>query len=353
MAATKRGTPKLSVEPIKTVPELERILTTASSGLVVSMRALKGDILILGVGGKVGPTLARLAKNAVEASGISRRVIGVDVFPGKDERRRLEDAGVETIKADLMAPGSFDALPDAENIVYMVGRKFGSTGAEWQTWMTNVHLAGLAGRRYAKSRMVAFSSGNIYPFLPIGSGGATESTPPSPVGEYAISCLGRERMFDYYANEAGAKVLHFRLNYAVELRYGVIVDVATKVWAGEPVDVTMGNANVVWQGYAGSVALQCFALAASPARVLNVTGPEIVSIRWLATRLGELMGKKPIIVGQESPTALLSNAAPCHKLFGYPEVSVEKAVEWVAYWTMSGGSTLNKPTHYETRDGKY
>ena len=348
-SATRAAT----VKPIKTAAELEDRLSQPSQSLLEAMKRLRGDILILGAGGKVGPTLARMAARAVDGSGVKRKVIGVDFFPDPKQRKLLEKAGVETVKADLMECGAFEALPDAENVLYMIGRKFGSTGAEWGTWMTNVHLTGLAARRYSKSRVVAFSSGNIYPFLPLASGGATESTPPSPLGEYAMSCLGRERMFDYYANEAGAKVLQFRLNYAAELRYGIILDVATKVQNGTPVDVTMGHVNVAWQGYVSSVALQCFELAASPARVLNVTGPEIVSVRWMAERLGELLGKRPKIAGEEAPNALLSNAAECFKMFGYPDVSVDTIIEWVAHWIKSGGATLGKPTHYETRDGKF
>ncbi len=349
----KQRAPKLSVEPIKTEKQLDEVLSKPNEQLVASMKRLKGDILILGVGGKVGPTIAQTAVRAIEASGVKRRVMGVDFFPTAASGKRIDDLGVETIKTDLMEKEAFDRLPDAANVMYMIGRKFGSTGAEWGTWMTNVQLAGLAARRYQKSRVVAFSSGNIYPFLPLASGGATESVPTSPIGEYAMSCLGRERMFDYYANEAKAKVLQFRLNYAVELRYGIILDVAQQVWNGTPIDVTMGNVNIIWQGYVSSVALQSFELAASPARILNVAGPETVSVRWMATRLGELMGKKPTFTGEEAPNALLSNSLQCHKLFGYPEVSADKVIEWVAYWIMAGGGTLGKPTHYETRDGKF
>ena len=353
MPRSKPKTPQLKVEPIRSVRALDERLSTPSAQLVEFMKRLKGDLLILGVGGKVGPTLAQLAVRAIEAAGAKKNVIGVDFFPDKAVRKRLAGLGVECVQADLMAVNAFDNLPDAPNVIYMIGRKFGSTGAEWGTWMTNVQLAGLAARRYAKSRVVMFSSGNIYPFLPLASGGATEATPTNPIGEYAMSCLGRERMFDYWANEAGAKVLQFRLNYAVELRYGIILDVATKVMRGTPVDVTMGHVNVVWQGYASSVALQSLELAASPPRILNVTGPEIVSIRWMAERFGELLGKKPKIVGEEAPNALLSNAAQCFKLFGYPQVSVDTVIEWVAHWMMSSGKTLGKPTHYETRDGKF
>ena len=357
--SAKRRSPKKSqtvktvVKPIKTEKELDDLLSEPTPETVEFMTKLKGDLLILGVGGKVGPTIARMAVRAVEASGVKRKVIGVATFRAKGMRAKLDKLGVETCQADLMKPGVIDTLPDAENVLYLVGRKFGSTGAEWDTWAINVHLTGLCAQRYKRSRIVTFSSGNIYPFLPVGSGGATEQTPVEPVGEYAMTTLGRERMFDYFAQHDGTKVLQFRLNYAAELRYGIVHDVATKVWNGAPIDVSMGHVNVVWQGYVCNVALRSLGLAESPARVLNVAGPETVSIRWMVNRLGELMGKEPKIVGEESPNALLSNAASCHKLFGYPQVSVDTMIEWAAYWVAKGGASLGKPTHYETRDGKF
>ncbi|MBN2310248.1 MAG: NAD(P)-dependent oxidoreductase [Candidatus Hydrogenedentes bacterium] len=338
---------------MNTVAELEKRLSEPTRGVIEAVGKLKGDLLILGVGGKVGPTLGQMAAKAVAESGVKRKVMGVSAVYDRGVRERLEKLGVQTIKADLLADGALDKLPDAENVIYMCGQKFGSTGAEWFTWGINVMLAGLAARRYRKSRIVAFSSGNIYPFVPLSSGGATEATPTSPIGEYAMSCLGRERMFDYVAQAEKTKILHYRLNYAAELRYGIVYDIGSKVWQGAPIDVTMGNVNVVWQGYANAVALQSLALAASPARILNVAGPELVSVRWMAGRFAELMGKKAKVVGEEAPTALLSNATQCHKLFGYPAVGADTLIEWVAHWIMSGGASLGKPTHYETRDGKF
>lgn len=328
-------------------------MSEPTPAVVDMMRRLSGDILILGVGGKVGPTLALMAARAREVSGVSRRILGVSTYSMPGLRDRLDAAGIETIRADLLAPGAFDALPDAENVMYMVGRKFGTTGAEGATWATNVFVAGMAARRYRHSRIVVFSSGNVYPFVPVDSGGATEDTQPDPVGEYGMSCLGRERMFDYAASAFGTPVLQFRLNYAVELRYGVILDVARKVWQGEPVDVTMGHFNAVWQQYVSAVALQCFESAAAPPRILNVTGPEVISVRSLARRLGELLEKNPTITGEEASVALLASAAQCHRLFGYPEVSADCLVEWVAHWVKSGGETWEKPTHFDTRDGKF
>lgn len=344
--------PQLLVKPFESVADLEAKLSEPTPGVIETLGGLDGDLMILGAGGKIGPTLAQMAARAFAAAGVKRKLIAVSAVYSKEALKRLKALDVETITTDLLAPGAMESLPDVPNIVYMLGMKFGSTGAEWNTWGVNVHLAGLAASRYRTSRILAFSSGNIYPFRPIGCG-ATEDTPPCPIGEYAMSCLGRERMFDYYSHNAGTKVLHYRLNYAVEMRYGIVYDVGAKVWTGEPIDVTMGYVNVVWQGYANAVALQALALADAPPKVLNVAGPETVSVRWMAERFGALMGKAPIIVGEESPTALLSNGAQCHKLFGYPQYGIDTVVEWAADWIMSGGESLGKPTHYETRDGKF
>jgi len=338
---------------IDSIATLEEIMTRPSERLVAFMRELKGDLVILGVGGKMGPSLAILAARAIEASGVPRHITAVSTFSQPAVRARLESHGIKLHRADVLASGAVDDLPLAENVLYMIGRKFGSSGAEWDTWATNVHAAGLCAKHYAASRVVAFSSGNIYPFVDVDSGGATEMTAPGPVGEYAMSGLGRERMWDYASHHFGTRVLHYRLNYAVELRYGVLLDVAQKVWRGEAIDVSMGYANCVWQGHANSVALQCLGLASSPPSVINVTGLERVSIRSLAEDFGKAMGKPPKIVGNEMPTALLSNATRCHELFGPPEVSIETLFGWIVEWVMRGGETLSKPTHFETRDGKF
>ncbi len=342
-----------ATQSIESVKALESLLTEPSPELVAFFRDLEGDLAIVGAGGKMGPTLARLAARAAEASGRSRRIVAVSSFSQPGLRERLEGFGIDVLPLDLSAPDALDRLPDAPNVIYMVGRKFGSTGAEWNTWATNVVLASRVAERYAGSRIVAFSSGNVYPFVPVHSGGATEDTPPGPVGEYAMTCLGRERAFDYASHQRGTPVVHFRLNYALELRYGVVLDIARKVWNGEPVDLTMGGFNGVWQGYANEVALRALDLAASPPRILNVTGPETISVRWLAERLGSIMGRTPVLVNEEASTALLSNASECHRLFGYPRVTLGQIVEWVARWVMTGGPTLDKPTHFETRDGKF
>ena len=332
---------------------LDDVMTTPREALVQAMKSLEGDIMILGVGGKMGPSLARLARRASDAAGTTRRVIGVSRFSQGNLRQQLYDWGVETISCDLMDADSLAALPDVPNIIFMAGRKFGSTGAEATTWAMNAYLPGLVARRFSQSRLVVFSSGNIYHLSPIAYGGSTEADIPAPTGEYAQSVLARERLFEYFSREQGNLVTIIRLNYAIDLRYGVLYDIGQKVFRGQPVDVTMGHANVIWQGDANAYVLQSFALCATPPAILNVTGPEIVSVRWAANRFADYFGKKAIIEGQEAPTALLSNASRCFSLFGYPNVPLEVMLRWIAHWIEIGGATLDKPTHFETRDGRF
>ncbi|MCX5771746.1 MAG: epimerase [Candidatus Hydrogenedentes bacterium] len=338
---------------VRDIATLESRLAEPPARLVETMRRLNGDLLILGAGGKMGPSLCEMGIRAINASGKPRCVTAVSTFSMPGIRERLETAGVRTLQCNLLDAGAVDALPDAENVIFMAGRKFGSTGAEWLTWAENVLMPGLVGRRYRNARIVSFSTGSIYPLEPVDSGGSTEQTPPEPVGDYAMSCVGRERIFDYCARELQARVLQLRLNYAVELRYGVLVDVASRVWAGLPVDLTMGHFNCVWQAYANAVALMSLELASSPPAILNVTGPETISVRSLAQQFGERMGKKPVFTGQEAPTALLANASKCHQLFGPPNVSLDTLIGWTADWIMAGQEIWSKPTHYETRDGKF
>lgn len=339
--------------PIETEAQLEDALSRPTPGVVADLAHLEGDLLVLGVGGKIGPTLAMMARRALDQAGGRRRVIGVARFSQPGLRKRLEAAGVETCACDLLDREAVQALPDAANVVFMAGTKFGTTGAEAFTWATNAYLPGVVAERYRGARLVVFSTGCVYPLVPVVSGGATEETPPSPVGEYAQSTLGRERVFEHFSRAFGTPVTLLRLNYAVELRYGVVLDLAQRVWHGAPIDLTMGAVNVIWQGDANAVALRCLAIAQSPPTVLNVTGPETLSVRWLAGRLGQLLGREPVFTGQEAETALLSNASRAHGLFGYPEVPVETILQWVAHWVRIGGPTLNKPTHFETRDGQF
>jgi nucleoside-diphosphate-sugar epimerase len=338
---------------IESVAQLEQVMAEPSPALVESLGKLKGDILVLGVAGKMGPTLAMLARRAVEEAGTGAKVTGVARFSRGDLRDRLEKAGVRTIAADLLAPGVLDSLPDAANVVFLVGQKFGSTGNEPLTWAMNVYLPGLVADRFRNSRIVALSTGNVYPFTPVDSGGATEQTPVGPVGEYAQSCLGRERMFHHFSSIHGTPNVLVRLNYAIDLRYGVLLDIATKVHAGKPIDLSMGYANVIWQGDANEAVLRCLEHASTPPEVLNLTGPDTLSVRELATAFGRRFGRDPIFAGQEAPNALLSNAGKYVRWMGPPRVRVECMLDWVAHWVQIGGETLNKPTHYDARDGKF
>lgn len=344
---------QISSPPIASVEELEERLSRPTPELVQLFRELQGDVLVLGVGGKMGPTLATMARRAMDEAGNRAAVIGVARFSQPGVRERLEASGVETVACDLLDADAIHRLPDAPYVVFMVGMKFGTTGAEALTWAMNTVVPAYVAHRYRQSRLVVFSTGNVYPLVPVVSGGATEETPPAPVGEYAQSALGRERVFQYFSARYGTPAVLYRLNYAVELRYGILLDVAQKVWKGEPVPLTMGCVNVVWQGDACAWALRSLALAQSPPLVLNATGPETLSIRYLAHRLGERLGREPRFEGEETDTALLSNAAKAHRLFGYPTVPVEAVIDWVAYWVMHGLPTLDKPTHFEVRDGRF
>jgi nucleoside-diphosphate-sugar epimerase len=302
----------------------------------------------------MGPTLARLAVRAVAAGGGRRRVIGVSRFSEAGLERRLREFGVETIATDLLADGALDRLPDAPNVIFMAGRKFGSTGDEGLTWAMNVYLPGLVARHYRGARLVVFSTGNVYPLVPVESGGATENTPPAPIGEYAQSCLGRERVVACFAARDRTPVAIIRLNYAIDLRYGVLLDVARRVWAHEPVDLTMGHVNVIWQGDANRAVLRALPLATCPPLVLNLTGPETVSIRQVAREFATLLDRpEPVFRGAEAPTALLSDAARAQALLGAPTVPPDRMLRWVANWVRSAGRTYDKPTHFEVRDGRF
>jgi nucleoside-diphosphate-sugar epimerase len=338
---------------IRSEPELEDLLSSPSEADQAAMRALQGDLLILGAGGKMGPSLARRARRAADRAGLSLRVIAVSRFSDPAAARLLRDSGIETISADLLDFDRLAALPDAPNVIFMAGRKFGSSGAEHLTWAINTYLPARVAERFARSNIVAFSSGNVYPLVPVAGGGATEETPPDPIGEYAQSVLARERMFEFFSERAGTRVCLLRLNYAIDLRYGVLLDIGSKVFQGRPVNVSMGWVNVIWQGDANSVCLRSFALCQSPPAVLNLTGPELLSVRAAALRFGELFGRQPVIEGREAGTALLSNAARCHSLFGRPSVTADELIRWTADWIRAGGVTWDKPTHFETRDGKF
>lgn len=333
--------------------QLEDVLSQPNDADIAAIKDYGGDVVLLGVAGKMGPSLARRIRRAANAAGVNIRVIGVSRFSTAGSREELEQSGIEAIPADLLDREQLARLPDAPNVIYLAGRKFGSTGAESLTWAMNALLPALVAERYRHSRIVAFSSGNIYPFLPVTSGGATEQTPLGPLGEYAQSVLARERIFEYASRTWDIPTVLLRLNYAVELRYGVLLDIGMKVFERRPVDLTMGVVNVIWQGDANSVCLRCFDLCQSPAAVLNLTGPEILSVQQIAVRFGEIFGVEPQFTGAPAHTALLNNAARCHALFGYPTVAADQIIKWTAQWIGMAGRTLDKPTHFETRDGKF
>lgn len=331
----------------------EQELLRPSEALIADMMAIKGDIVLLGVAGKMGPSMARLAKQATELAGVKRRIIGVSRFSDPHTQTELVADGIETVSADLLNEEDLASLPDAPNVLYLAGTKFGTTGKEPFTWAMNAYLPGRVAERYRKSRIVAFSTGNVYPFSPVTEGGVSEDQPTGPVGEYGQSCLGRERIFQYFSTKHNIPTLIYRLNYAIDLRYGVLLEIARAVSEERSIDLTTGFVNVIWQGDANEIAIRSLLHCSVPARILNVTGPETVSVKWVAEQFGLLFGKTPRFEGQVQPTALLSNASLAHKLFGYPRVTLRQMIELIAEWVKQGGKTLNKPTHFQERNGKF
>lgn len=338
---------------INTVEELEERLSRPTAADVSAMAELDGDLLILGAGGKMGPSLCGLARRATDQAKVHKRIIAVSRFADNSSRRQLSSQNIETIACDLLDPGALAKLPDVKNVIFMAARKFGTTGSAHLTWAMNTYLPGLVAERYRDSRIVTFSTGNVYPLSPVQAGGGVESDPVDPQGEYAQSALGRERMFEYGSQKWGTPVTILRLNYAVELRYGVVADIGQAVFQRQAIDLRMGFVNVIWQGDANSVCLRSLARCQSPPLVLNLTGPETLRVRHIAEEFGRHFGIAPIFEFEESPTALLSNAAKCHGMFGCPEVKPAEVVEWTANWIRNEGQMLNKPTHFATRDGKF
>lgn len=338
---------------VRDVEELETLLSEPSNGVVETVSRLEGDIIVLGVSGKMGPTLARMAKRSSEMAGVERKVIGVSRFSDSKYEASLNAFGIETIKCEMLDPEQLSTLPDVPNVVYMAGMKFGSTGNESLTWATNTYLPGMVAQKYSNSRIVAFSTGNVYGMSPIVMGGSIETDQTKPDGDYAQSCLGRERILEHFSRTLNIPMSIIRLNYAVELRYGVLVDLAKKVFSETPIDLAMGAANVIWQGDANAMTLMSFDQASTPPFVLNVAGPEIISTRRVCEEFGVLMDKIVTFTGTEAPDALLSNGQLGHQLYGYPKVTVKQMIEMIANWVMRGGDSLGKPTSFETRDGKF
>jgi nucleoside-diphosphate-sugar epimerase len=336
----------------KTIPDiaaLDDLLCRPSQPLIDDLSKVDGDIMVLGVGGKMGPTLAGLAKAALP----DRRVIGVARFSEPGVKEWLEARSVETINCDLLDEAAIRRLPQAPNIIFMAGRKFGAEGNLALTWAMNSHVPALVAQAFPQSRIVAFSTGCVYPFVPVDGNGSDESMPPNPPGEYAQSCVGRERMFEYFSHQFETPGRLFRLNYAIDMRYGVLHDIATKVLTGTPIDVSLGHVNFIWQGDASAQALRCLAHCDTPTSPINVSGHEILSVRDLAAQFGKLLGKAPVITGKEEPTAWLTNTSQATKLFDLPIVDAAQLIAWTADWVARSMPSLGKPTKYEVRDGRY
>ena len=333
-----------------TEQELDDLLSQPRAETTAALEACPGDIVVLGAGGKMGPTLARMAARARTDS---RRVIAVSRWSSAGAERALNEVGVETFRCDLLDPNAVARLPDAANVIFMAGQKFGTADAPAMTWAINTIVPAYCADRYRDGRIVAFSTGNVYPLTPVERGGSREDDTLGPVGEYAASCFGRERVFEFYATHHHARVAIVRLNYAVALRYGVLVDIALKVYRGEAVSVEMGYVNVIWQGDANRIALECLGLASTPPFVVNVTGPDILSVREIAEWFGERFGKRARFTGSERADALLSNTSRMRETFAAPDVSLDQMCEWVAQWIEEGGSLLGKATKFEARDGRF
>ncbi len=331
--------------------ELDEFMTRPSPALVEAMKEIRGDILILGVSGKMGPTLARMARRAAPG----RNILGVARFSDPGVEKKLRDWDIETRTIDLLDGEQVKSLPAMENVIYMAGMKFGSSSNQPLTWAMNVHAAALAAQAFSASNIIAFSTGNIYPLSRIAThpDGATEDTIPGPVGEYAQSCLGRERMFEYFSEKLGTPGRIFRLNYAIDLRYGVLFDLARNIMEKREIDITMGHVNIIWQGDANEQALRLLCHCTNPASPINITGPEAHPVRWLAAELGQRMQIRPRIAGIEAPDALLSDSSRSVEMFGPPSVPVSSMLDWVADWVMRGKKGLDKPTRYEVRDGRF
>ncbi|CAD7054152.1 MULTISPECIES: NAD-dependent epimerase/dehydratase family protein [Pseudorhizobium] len=334
---------------IRNEQELEDLLSQPSQKLIDTLANLDGDISILGVGGKMGPTLARMAKRAAP----NKRVIGVARFSEAGLKEKLQGWDIETVECDLLDRAAVERLEKTANVVFMAGRKFGSAGNQSLTWAMNVQVPAIVAEAFAASRITVFSTACVYPFVDITGQGAREDLDLNPPGEYANSCVGRERMFEHFSRTHGTKVSLIRLSYAIDMRYGVLHDVARAVQSGEPVQVNSGHCNVIWQGDANDIALQSLAYADNPPFVLNLSGPELVSVRRLAQKFGEKFDQEPILSGSEQDKAWIIDTSLQQQLFGYPSVPLPRLIDWTAKWLSDGQRSLGKPTHFEVRDGNY
>jgi len=329
---------------------LDDFMSTPSQALIDDLAEIEGDIIVIGVGGKMGPTLARMAKRAAP----DKRILGVARFSEPGMKEKLESWGVDTHVCDLLDPAAVREIPKLPNVIYMAGKKFGTEGAESFTWAMNTHVPAMVAERFAESRIVAYSTILVYPFVNVLQQGSVDTAPPyAPPGEYANSCVGRERIFEYFGRKNGTPVAILRLAYSIDMRYGVLHEVATKVHRGEPIDLTTGHASVIWQGDANSLAIRALRHCAVPAKPIIVANPETMSIRAVAKKIGEHMGKEPVFEGEEAATCCIVNAGSTVDRFGYPMVPIDRMAAWVADWVAKDGLSWNKPCHYEVRDGVF
>ena len=332
--------------------EIEERLLTPSDRLVEDMKKIRGDILVLGAGGKMGPSLCILAARAAKLAGVEKTIYAVSRYSDAKSRQELEEAGVKTIAMDILT-GDLAELPDAENIIYMAGKKFGTNGAECETWAMNAYLPGRVCERYKNANIVAFSTGNVYPYVEVATGGATEDITPAPIGEYAQSCLGRERIFEYYSRKFGTKVCMYRLNYAVDMRYGVIMDIGRAVAKGEELDITMGHTNAIFQGDANEYAIRCLLHCEAPINYMNVTGEGTIVVKDVVEKFEQLLGCKANVTGTPAEKVQLMNPAKAFRLMGKPFVDLDTMIKWGAEWILQGGEDIGKPTHFNERGGKF
>ncbi|MBE9512014.1 MAG: NAD(P)-dependent oxidoreductase [Bacteroidetes bacterium] len=340
-------------EKISNTEQLDEILSKPTPEVIELFSRLDGDIMFLGISGKIGPSLARMTIRACKKAGIQKQIFGVALFDSEEQRKGIESYGIKAIHGDLLNTDFINSLPTPKNVIFLAGMKFGSEDNLSLTWAINTYLPALVAEHFQKSRIVAFSTGCVYPLVPLQSGGSLETDKPVSVGEYAQSCLGRERMFEYGSIKHKTPITLIRLNYSVEMRYGVLVDIALKVKNNIVIDLSMGYFNVIWQGDVNAMVLQALGHCESPAKIINITGPETASVRRVAQQFGEYFNIEPKFEKKETETALLSNANLSYKLFGRPQVQLEQIIFWIADWIKNEKELLGKPTHYEVRDGKY
>ena len=340
-------------DTIDSVEQLDNIMSCGSPDLIRMMEKISGDIIILGCAGKIGIQLAMAAVKAIAAAGKKIKVIGVSRFSDETARKKLESLGIETIKCDLLDRDRVETLPQVPNVIFMAGRKFGTGGSEELTWAINAVVPANVAHHFKGSRIVAFSTGNVYDLVSVSGAMPTEDEPTNPRGEYAQSTLGRERVFEYFSNLNQTPVCIIRLNYAIDLRYGVLRDIGNKVFAGQPIDLSTGHVNVIWQGDVINQSILCLEHCRTPANIINMTGPETASVRYIAQQFARIFGKDAVFANDEGPIALLNNASKAARLFGYPTVPLLRMIEWVAHWIDQGGASLEKPTHFEVSDGKF